>query len=160
MWDMTSSYRHRTEGLCAHNSPRMMPGWGWVTLLQLLLGQTNNDTISLPPSWAIFFFFPKDCLFRPFRPCFLFKEQVLPIQLQTPWPFPAVPQPSQGLCSWVSPPLLKALLWKPDPSSRKAFLVLESISPMLMRNRERNWHRKRGSETKPTFMTVIPESDI
>lgn len=93
---------------CGTQQPRTDTGWGWVTLLLLPLGHSNNYTTA---SFLRDFLLPQGlCLFRALRPCFLFKEQVLPIQLQTQWPFPAVPLPSQGLWSWVSPQLLKALL--------------------------------------------------
>lgn len=38
------------KGHVGHNSHGTPPGWGWVTLLKLPLGQSNNYTISLPPS--------------------------------------------------------------------------------------------------------------
>lgn len=38
------------KGRVGHNSHGTTPGWGWVTLLKLPPGQSNNYTISLPPS--------------------------------------------------------------------------------------------------------------
>lgn len=67
-------------GCVGHSSHRMPPGWGWVPLLCLWGRVTITPLTAFMLSY--FLLLPQGlCLFRPFRPGFLFKEQVLPIQL-------------------------------------------------------------------------------
>lgn len=76
-------------------------------------------------------FSPRTVFVQTIQTRFLFKEQALPMGSELPSSSTAI----QGLWSWVSPQLLKALPWKPDPASSKVLLVLESISPAAEKQR-------------------------
>lgn len=155
MWDMASSYRHRAEGLCWTQQPQKChrAGAGAGSHCSASSGAQEQLHHSLPP-----------VKLSSSSPRTMFVQTIQTMLSVQGTGFAHSALPSSFTASKACGAGFLSSSWKHCHENltqlpRKFSWSLKAF-PQLLRNRHFNQCRKRGSDTKPTFMTVIPESDI